>query len=190
MATYLFVLLVSVVTIVADQEKMDLPGFKMVALEGHEVYPFAISESRATVFIFMRTDCPISNRYIPEIRRLHESFSSEIAFFLVYLDQEQSSEIVLKHLADYDLSVRALRDPMHQLVALTKAEVTPEAVVFNEKRDQVYRGRIDDRFVTFGITRPSPNQRDLRKILQEILSGEEVKPRTTQAIGCYISDLW
>lgn len=189
MATYLFVLLVSVVMLVADQEEMDLPGFKMVALEGHEVYPFAISEARATVFIFMRTDCPISNRYIPEIRRLHENFRSEIAFFLVYLDEEQSSEVVLKHLADYDLSVRALRDPMHRLVALTEAEVTPEAVVFNEKRDQVYRGRIDDRFVTFGITRPSPNQRDLREILQKILSGEEIKPRTTQAIGCYISDL-
>lgn len=176
--------------IVAGQEEMDLPGFKMVALEGHEVYPFAIPEARATVFIFMRTDCPISNRYIPEIRRLHETFSPRgIAFFLIYLDEEQSSEFILKHLADYDLSVVALRDPMHQLVALTGAEITPETVVFNEKRDQVYRGRIDDRFVTFGITRPSPNQRDLRRILQKILSGEEIKPRTTQAIGCYISDL-
>jgi hypothetical protein len=176
--------------IMAGPEKIDLPGFKMLTLEGHEVYPFAIPETRATVFIFMRTDCPISNRYIPEIRRLYETFSpGEIAFFLIYLDEEQSSEVILKHLADYDLSVMALRDPGHQLVALTGVEVTPEAVVFNATSNQVYRGRIDDRFVTFGTTRSSPHQRDLQKILQEILAGEEIKPRTTQAIGCYISDL-
>ena len=92
------------------------------------------------------------------------------SLFLIYLDEEQSSKVILKHLADYDLSVMALRDPKHQLVALTGVEVTPEAVVFNATRGQVYRGRIDDRFVTFGTTRPSPNQRDLREILQKILS--------------------
>ena len=53
----------------------------------------------------------------------------------------------------------------------------------------VYRGRIDDRFVDFGKTRPEPTQRDLEAALRGVLDGTHKDLVTTKAIGCYIADL-
>ena len=48
------------------------PAFVLPNLAGEEVPPFRDRDSRITVFLFLRTDCPISNRYAPEIQRLIE----------------------------------------------------------------------------------------------------------------------
>ena len=42
------------------------------------------------VFIFLRTDCPISNRYAPELTRIAKEFQGRhVAFYLVYPDPER-----------------------------------------------------------------------------------------------------
>src|SRR5512134_2888472 len=43
-------------------------------LEGRAVSPLD-DDVAATVLLFTRTDCPISNRYAPEVRRLHDRFA-------------------------------------------------------------------------------------------------------------------
>ena len=41
--------------------------------------------TKAIVFLFTSTDCPISNRYAPEVRRIAEAFGSKgVVFRLVY----------------------------------------------------------------------------------------------------------
>jgi hypothetical protein len=74
------------------------------------------------------------------------------------------------------------------MVQLAGARVTPEAAVFIGKR-LVYRGRIDDRYVTFGTTRPAPRVHDLEQVLERISSGRNVELQTTKAVGCFIEDL-
>ena len=40
--------------------------------------------TKAIVFLFTSTDCPVSNRYAPEVRRIAEAFGSKgVAFRLV-----------------------------------------------------------------------------------------------------------
>ncbi len=55
-------------------------------LDGH---PFDIGKkqpSPITVVIFTRTDCPVSNRYAPEVRHLYETYHPRgVDFFLVYV---------------------------------------------------------------------------------------------------------
>src|SRR5215470_16766602 len=55
-------------------------------IDGKAVDPFAPSPGvKATVFIFTSTDCPISNRYAPEVRRIVAAFAQRgVAFRLVY----------------------------------------------------------------------------------------------------------
>jgi hypothetical protein len=44
--------------------------------EGGEVNPFdAPTDIKAIVFLFTSTDCPISNRYAPDVRRLATKFA-------------------------------------------------------------------------------------------------------------------
>jgi len=162
---------------------------RVFGLSGELADPFQASNVVATVFIFVATDCPISNRYAPEVQRLQTEFSSKgIAFWLVYPDRDNSADTIRKHLKDYRYSIDALRDPEHSLVKRTGARVTPEAVVFDRNREIVYRGRIDDRYVDLGQMRPAPTRKDLEEALAAVLDGKPVPVPTTRAIGCHIPD--
>ncbi|NKB66504.1 MAG: redoxin domain-containing protein [Candidatus Latescibacteria bacterium] len=167
-----------------------LPEPHVLDLEGNRVDPLARPRPRATVLLFLRTDCPISNRYAPEILRLYQRFgASRVNFWLVYLDQGETTADIEAHLRAYNLPRRALRDPNHALVELTGATITPEAAVFTADRTMIYRGRIDDRYIALGKARAAPTQRDLEEALTDILAGQNLPPRTTPAVGCFIADL-
>jgi hypothetical protein len=160
-------------------------------LNGGAVDPFAASPgTRATVFLFTSTECPISNRYAPELRRIVGAFAARgVAFRLVYPDPSDGQTQIREHMTAFGLAgtVEALRDPRHALVKRVKASVTPEAAVVVDGVLK-YRGRIDDRYVELGIERPAPTTHDLADALTAVLAGRPVDPPTTQAVGCFIAD--
>jgi len=163
---------------------------RLLDLTGRQIDPFQAAEAKAVVFLFIRTDCPISNRYAPEVRRLDEKFAaSGVTFYLVYPDPDESAETIRRHLQEYKYRLGALRDPQHSLVKLTGVRVTPEAAVFAPQRRMIYRGRIDDRYMAFGQARPTPTTHDLEQVLETIIAGKPITGKTTAAIGCFISDL-
>jgi peroxiredoxin len=162
---------------------------RLLDLSGQAVDPLQAAGGKAVVVLFIRTDCPISNRYAPEVRRLYEKFAaSGVTFWLVYPDPDESVEMIRQHLKEYDYRLGALRDPAHGLVKMTGVRVTPEAAVFVSGR-LVYRGRIDNRYVAFGKARPTPTIHDLERVLEAILKGKTMTSETTTAIGCFIPDL-
>jgi peroxiredoxin len=162
---------------------------RLLDLNGRPVDPLRATKAKAVVFLFIRTDCPISNRYAPEVRRLHQEFAAAgVSFWLVYPDPAESVEMIRQHIKAYDYVLDVLRDPEHALVRMTGVRVTPEAAVFVGGRI-VYRGRIDDRFVAFGKARPAPTTHDLEMALEAILKGKPVAAETTTAIGCFIPEL-
>jgi len=181
------VLLVTVVVCADEPVTNDL---RLPDLDGRQIEPLRAKDAKAIVFIFIRTDCPLSNRYAPEVRRLNDKFAkSDVRFWLVYPDQGESGEIIRNHIKEYEYRLSALRDPEHKLVKITGAQVTPETAVFLPGGRMVYRGRIDDRYVALGKARPAPTTRDLEQVLEAILEGKQVTNKTTAAIGCFIPDL-
>ena len=163
---------------------IEVPGLDDVLIR-----PFADPGRRGTVFLFVTTDCPIGNRYTPAVRRLFERFGDDVRFWLVYADGSRTVEEMRRHREDFGYPFAALRDPDLELVRLTGATVTPEAAVYDASGRLVYRGRIDDRFVDFGVTRAAPTTHDLENVLERIAVGETVGFSTTRAVGCYIPDL-
>jgi ribosomal protein L35AE/L33A len=146
--------------------------------------------TKAIVFLFTSTDCPVSNRYAPEVRRIAETFAGQgIVVRLVYPNPADKTAAIREHMGAfaYAGTTEGLRDPEHALVKFTGVSVTPEAAVYANGRI-VYRGRIDDRFVDFGVERPVATKRDLSDALSAIVAGKAVTPATTQAVGCYIVD--
>ena len=168
---------------------------QVLDLNGRAVEPFQLTDAQALVLVFLRTDCPISNRYAPEVKRLSQKFSGHrVTFRLIYPGADETVEAIRQHVKDYDYSIEPLRDPQHELVKLTGVEVTPETAVFvpdksagPQKWRMVYCGRIDDRYVAFGKMRPAPTVRDLEQVLAAIAAGREVKTKVTKAVGCFIS---
>jgi hypothetical protein len=156
--------------------------------------PFDLWKGRehatATVLIFTRTDCPISNRYAPTVRALWEQFRNRgIDFFLVYVDPRDDAERMRHHLEEYHYPCPGLHDPKHELVARCGATVTPEAVVFDAQRKIAYRGRIDDLYIEFGKSRDEASTHELADVLDAVASNRPVVQPFTTAVGCYISDL-
>jgi len=143
-----------------------------------------------TVLIFVSTDCPVSNRYAPEIKRLYDEFTPRgIHFRLVYPNPLDEDGAIQKHIEAYALPRVVERDPQHRLVKLAGATITPEAAVFDAGNQLVYRGRIDDRFVELGRERPAASQHDLRNALTALVGGKPIAQARTQAVGCYIADM-
>jgi hypothetical protein len=163
---------------------------QLEALDGHLVDPFELpAAAQAAVFVFVSVDCPISNRYAPEIRRLHDTFAARgVAFGLVYPNPAESAAAIRDHLKAYDYPVDGLRDPHHLLVKQAGISITPEAAVFSRDGRLMYRGRIDDRYVSLGVERPVATRRDLFEALTDTLAGTAVREPRTQAVGCYVAD--
>lgn len=158
-------------------------------LAGGSVDPFA-GDAPATVVLFVRSDCPISNRYAPEVRRIYEELAPRgVAFWLVYVEREAPAEALRSSTRAFGYPFPALRDARHELVERTGATVTPEAAVFDAAGRMVYRGRIDDRWAGLGRPRPAPTRHDLEEAAAAAAAGERRALRTTRAIGCFIADL-
>jgi thiol-disulfide isomerase/thioredoxin len=158
-------------------------------LTGKAVDPFREASGKAVVLVFLRTDCPISNRYAPAIQQLSGRYTGQAAFWLVYPDQQASAASIRKYLKDYGYTLPALRDPHRALVGKSRVQVTPEAAVFDARGRLVYHGRIDDWYEDFGRSRPAPTTHDLDDAIRATLSGKPPAAAVTNAVGCYISDL-
>ena len=143
---------------------------------------------RPTVYVFTTTDCPISNRYAPEIKRLAAKFDGRAKFVLVYPVPTDSPELIREHARKFAYRLETMRDTEQKLVKQTGVKVTPEVAVMRGST-LLYRGRIDDRYVDFGKDRPAPTKRDLDDALTAITAGKTVAVRETRAIGCFLTDL-
>jgi AhpC/TSA family protein len=150
---------------------------------------FSPHGEKAVVLLFVRTDCPVSNRYAPELQRLYERHAQQgVDFRLVYPEPGLTASVMEKHRKEYDFTIPALLDSNHTLVARARVRVTPEAAVF-VRGQLIYRGRIDDRYVDIGKSRPEATRRDLAEVLAALAAGKNLRLRQSKAVGCAIEDL-
>jgi hypothetical protein len=140
------------------------------------------------VLIFTSLECPISNRYAPEIQRLQKEFAPDVRFALVFPNPGDTQDAIHDHVKAFGYRIEVVRDSDHELVRRTGATVTPEAAVFDRHGRLVYRGRIDDRYVDVGIDRQTAKHHDLADAVAATLAGRPVANPTTRAIGCYLAD--
>lgn len=153
------------------------------------MFTAALALQLTTVLVFTTTDCPISNRYAPEINRLASTFTGKVRFMLVYPVPADTDDRIRDHVKKFGYTAAWRRDVDQQLAAEIGIRVTPEVAILDGNRNVLYRGRIDDRYITFGKDRPQPTVRDLERSLEAVLAGRPVPVKETQAIGCILADL-
>jgi peroxiredoxin len=144
--------------------------------------------SRATVLIFVLHDCPVCNRYVPEINRLTEDYkASNVATYIVYDESDLTPPQARAHSKAYGLTCGLLYDPSHKLAHQLGVTAAPEAVLLSPSGDVVYLGRIDDSFKHFGMISRQPTSHDLRDALDALLAGKTVAVARTPVVGCAIA---
>jgi hypothetical protein len=145
------------------------------------------ARGRWTSLFFVRTDCPIANQYAPEIKRICSDYvAAGVECLLVYVDGHLTVDDVRRHAADFDLTLPAIIDRDHALVARAGATITPEVAIFAPGAELEYRGRIDNGYAELGRPRRQVTERDLRDALDDLVAGRAVRRPQTQATGCYI----
>ena len=144
---------------------------------------------RITVLIFLRTDCPLSNRYAPEIQRLASAYQqSGVDFELVFPQRDLTPAKREEYLAAYGYRLKAAGDPDRALTRSAHAQWTPEAAVFRSGK-LIYHGRIDNRFGQNGAARPTATEHSLADVLAAVAHGRSVPYSVRSATGCAIADL-
>jgi hypothetical protein len=163
---------------------------ELADLAGGRHRPLELQRNRASVVIFVLQDCPISNRYAPEIQRLADEFAARrVPFYLVHVDPQLTSADAKKHAKEYGYKLPVLIDRKHELVKHLKATTAPEAFIIGAEGKVLYRGRIDDRYAAIGKPRSQVQRQDLRVALSAVVAGKPVEVAETKAIGCYIPEL-
>jgi hypothetical protein len=160
-----------------------------VDLDGKPQDPVAGASGKVAVLVFLRTDCPVSNRYAPAIQQIATRYQKESQFYLVFPAKAASAQVIRKYIDAYDYKLPALRDPQHVLVKQAHAQITPEVAVFDKRGTLVYHGRIDNLYEDFGRMRPAPTTHELDDAIRAAFKGTRVAVSETSGVGCYISDL-
>ncbi|MBO0719768.1 MAG: redoxin domain-containing protein [Blastocatellia bacterium] len=141
--------------------------------------------ARAVVLLFLATECPISNRYAPDLKRLVADYGDQgVAFYGVHSDPDIGAAAVGQHAREYGLSFPMLMDPTQVLADRTGVTLTPTAVILSSAGELLYRGRIDNRNLDYGRYRNSGIKADLRLALEATLAGRTIAEPITKPIGC------
>lgn len=138
------------------------------------------------VLFTMGTGCPISNLYIPELRRLQERYGEGLQILGVNPNAGDTQETVAAHAAEYDIPFPVLLDPEQRLADLLGAERTAEAFVLDGQRIVRYHGRVNDRF-GYTYKNAKATRDDLEEAIVEVLASKPVSVPNTEPLGCLIT---
>jgi peroxiredoxin len=160
--------------VLRDASFADLAGKRYGAQE--------IAAHKATVFLFVSAQCPISNLYTSRFRGLAADYAAKgVQVFAVYSDRQESRAEVVAHVKSHDIDFPVIKDERNALADRLGATYTPQAIVVDASGEVRYRGRIDDNAVATRVTR-----HDLADAIHAVLTGAPVPHPEVNAIGCVI----
>jgi hypothetical protein len=100
--------------------------------------------------------------------------------------------VIRAHNAQYAITANTALDTTQNLVRMAHATTTPEAVILlpqGGELHEVYRGRIDDRYLSLGSERPQATHHDLEVAIRAVLAEKPVPQPGGPPVGCSIMPL-
>lgn len=144
-------------------------------------------DKKAVVVIFLGTECPINNAFLPTLAALHQEYSAKgVQFLAINANQHDSEKAIADHAKKFRIPFPVLKDEGNKVADQLQARRTPEVFLLDGERKIRYQGRIDDQF-GIGFKRGKPTRRDLAEALDEMLAGKPVTLATTPVAGCLIA---
>jgi AhpC/TSA family len=149
-------------------------------------------ERDALVCIFLSTECPIANGYIPELNRQYAGLqqgTAHVAFYGVISDRSITRAAAARHSADFKIEFPVLFDASGSLARALKPTHTPEAFVIDARGRLAYRGRIDDVHADLGKRRSAPTERTLADAVAAVVAGRAPPQAFAEPVGCLYEPL-
>jgi peroxiredoxin len=160
-----------------------LPGFTLSdAVDGKLVDVKAVLGKKATVLLFIATQCPVSNAYNERMAALARDYAGkDVTFIGINSNKQEASPEIAAHAKAHGFTFPVLKDVDNVQADAFGARVTPEVYVYDSKAVLRYHGRIDDDKSGSNI-----QSQDLRVTLDALIAGKDVPVTVTKAFGCSI----
>lgn len=156
--------------------------------DGSVQRPLAPPDGAVSVVVFVSHECPIANALAPTLHDLAlANRERPVQFYIVHVDPDLLPPQADAHARDYQLPGKVLLDPQHELATHLGIRRTPEAVVFAAGH-VCYQGAIDDQWHAPGSRAQSASRHYLQDAIAATLSGKQVDPQRTEAVGCLLPE--
>ena len=151
---------------------------------------FRLSEIQKVkaIVIFMREkDCPISEKYGHRIADLERKYLKKgIQFIYNYVGQIKPKDSAKADLKKFGFTGPYFIDSRQKVIDALQAKTTGDVFILTPDRQIIYRGPVDDQFhLLKSAVKPKNNY--VSDILDAVLSGKKVIPKSLPAPGCVIS---
>src|SRR5262245_14302124 len=122
-----------------------VPNFTAAGLSGQPWSLYNQHDKKAIVIVFVSSECPMSNSYLPLLAELAKSYAPKgVAFAAVNANPEEKVEQIAAHAKEFSVPFPLLRDEQQVAMAALGATMNPEVFVLDGAFRVQYRGRIDD----------------------------------------------
>ncbi len=146
-------------------------------------YTLSSNGAKATVIIYLSTECPFVQPYTDRLNNLSKEFGSNgVTLWGINSNKTEPTAEVKNHAQDKGYTFPVLKDENNVIADQFGAARTPEVfVIDNNTMTVVYHGRIDDNKEADKVT-----SNDLQIALNEFLAGKSITTAETKAFGCSV----
>jgi hypothetical protein len=141
-------------------------------------------KNKIVAFVFLGTDCPISQDYVGIINKLQQKYPQ--VRFLGVLPASNNRE-KKRFEKEYQVSFELKADQHKKLVEQFDVTITPEVVLVDADSKVRYQGAIDNWYFELGRHRPQATEYYLSDAIDDVLAMRDVRMHRTKAIGCILS---
>jgi thiol-disulfide isomerase/thioredoxin len=146
-----------------------------------------LRNNKASVFVFLAPDCPLSQGYNLTLNELHAKFASDgVGFYGVVAGDKYAKKEIDGFITQYRIDLPIVLDTEAHLAKFLGATVTPEVFVVNSEGASVYQGAIDNWSPELGQHRTVITEHYLRDALNGFIQTGRVSVNRTKATGCFI----
>jgi peroxiredoxin len=162
-------------------------GFRLLdARTGRTVALDDYADRGAVVLVFLGTDCPIGNLYLPRLSAMARAYQARgVAFLGLNPNAHETVEEIAAHALDNGAAFPILKDEENRVADRLQAERMCEALVLDRAGRLRYRGAIDDQYA-IGSRKGTATRAHLAEALDDVLAGRPVRVAETPVVGCLI----
>ncbi len=165
-------------------------SFALIDLRGETHALDQNDRRRVRAFVFLSTECPISNGSLRTLNDIRARFrTADVDLFGAVVDPSVTRVQAAKHFEEFKTGFPVLFDPSGLLQDAFEPTHVPEAFVLDRDGKLVYRGAIDNAWEAIGRRRPKAEQEFLADAIAAAILGKDVPVAATKPVGCFIEEL-
>jgi thiol-disulfide isomerase/thioredoxin len=141
-----------------------------------------------TVYIAISEECPVCIFMTKSLRELQSQYGDSVDFKLIFPTALSNYKSISQFKNKYKLTnFETILDENQSLTKQLELTITPEVVLISNDGNIIYKGRINDSFISPGKSKKSNITNDLQKAIDLWLANKEKLPEWKNAVGCYIT---